>query len=739
LGSLPNQAPTDISITSTSVAENAATGTVVGTLSTTDADVGDAHTYTLVAGAGDTDYGSFSIAGNSLKTAAVFDEETKDSYSVRVRTTDSESATYEESFTITVTDVNEAPTDVSIGSSSVAENEASGTVVGTFSTVDEDVGDTHTCALVAGAGDTDNGSFAIDGTSLKTAAVFDHEMKDSYSIQVRTTDSGTPGLTYEESFTITVTDVNEAPVFTSTADTSATGDAVYTYPVTASDEDVGASLTMGAPTKPSWLILTDHGDGTATLTGTPSNADAGSHPVVLTVSDGIAALVQQSFSITVNAVYEVRLPGREGVPINRSQGVSVSLADDVTGKGFVSLQTVLTYDGSIIHPLEILTEGTMTEGWTVELNVDPGTSPDTLRIAMATAEDTLVGSGTLFTIHVEGVAGVSVGDSTVLHFESFQFNEDTTNVDTQDGVVYIAPPARSLGDVTGNGVVTAYDAARILRHTVGLGPAFTDQDSIAADVSGRMGVSAYDACLILQYVVGKIAVFPADTGGEDDPTTKALAFLRTLSVGKALPQSDGRFSVPILIDEMAGVVAGEMTLSFSGGVGEVAVRTTDLTSRYLLAGNVQEGCISASFAGAESRAGAGPVLEVVFDVSDAGLLSSLRLERVSLNEGRIPICIEEVEIEIPTAYRLRQNYPNPFNPETTITCDVASAGTVRLAVYASTGQLVRTLVDEERSVGTYSATWDGTDEAGRPVGSGVYLCRMEAGPFSAVRKLLLIR
>jgi len=164
-----------------------------------------------------------------------------------------------------------------------------------------------------------------------------------------------------------------------------------------------------------------------------------------------------------------------------------------------------------------------------------------------------------------------------------------------------------------------------------------------------------------------------------------------------------------------------------------------LTSDYLFTHNVQEGRIRVSFAGAESSTGSGTVLEIVLDELDAELLSSLRLERVSLNEGRIPVRTGEVVPETPTTYRLAQNYPNPFNPQTTITYDLAKTGTVRLSVYAVNGQLVRTLVDGERPAGSYSVVWDGTDDAGRDVASGVYLCRMKAGEFVSTRKLLLIR
>lgn len=104
---------------------------------------------------------------------------------------------------------NVAPTDIDLSNSAVFENQPSGTTVGIFNTIDPDVGNTFTYSLVAGTGNTDNGSFQIDGSSLKTNASFDFETKSSYSIRIRSTDQG--GLSFEKAFLISVSDVNEAP------------------------------------------------------------------------------------------------------------------------------------------------------------------------------------------------------------------------------------------------------------------------------------------------------------------------------------------------------------------------------------------------------------------------------------------------------------------------------------------------------------------------------------------------
>ncbi len=103
----PNNAPTAIALTASSINENNTVGDVVGTFATTDADAADTHTYTLIAGTGDTDNASFTINGADLQANAVFDFETKSSYSIRVQTNDGNGGTFEKELTISV--VNELP------------------------------------------------------------------------------------------------------------------------------------------------------------------------------------------------------------------------------------------------------------------------------------------------------------------------------------------------------------------------------------------------------------------------------------------------------------------------------------------------------------------------------------------------------------------------------------------------------------------------------------------------------
>lgn len=99
---------------------------------------------------------------------------------------------------------NQAPTNINLSNNTVAEGRPINTIVGSFSTVDPNPGDTHTYTLVSGTGSADNTSFNINGNQLRTSVEFDKSLKDTYYIRARTSDQG--GLFFEKEFTITILD-----------------------------------------------------------------------------------------------------------------------------------------------------------------------------------------------------------------------------------------------------------------------------------------------------------------------------------------------------------------------------------------------------------------------------------------------------------------------------------------------------------------------------------------------------
>ncbi len=131
---------------------------------------------------------------------------------------------------------------------------------------------------------------------------------------------------------------------------------------------------------------------------------------------------------------------------------------------------------------------------------------------------------------------------------------------------------------------------------------------------------------------------------------------------------------------------------------------------------------------------AGDMIHIAFNcVSDDCFIlfvEDVQVEAAPSNEDNTaPVLVTE----------LRSNYPNPFNPETTINFSVKENGPVSVSVYNVKGQLVRNLVNDVRSAGNHSVVWNGKDNNGRDVSSGVYYYKMNAGKYSSTKKMVLMK
>jgi hypothetical protein len=110
------------------------------------------------------------------------------------------------------------------------------------------------------------------------------------------------------------------------------------------------------------------------------------------------------------------------------------------------------------------------------------------------------------------------------------------------------------------------------------------------------------------------------------------------------------------------------------------------------------------------------------------------------------VSVDEQAADIPVDYNLFQNYPNPFNPSTTIRYSIVEPGNVSIKIYDILGREIKTLVNEVKIAGTYSSTWNGDNNFGNKVSSGIYLYRMEAVPsgrqaglFVETRKMIFLK
>ena len=124
------------------------------------------------------------------------------------------------------------------------------------------------------------------------------------------------------------------------------------------------------------------------------------------------------------------------------------------------------------------------------------------------------------------------------------------------------------------------------------------------------------------------------------------------------------------------------------------------------------------------------------EVAEGVYIDDVKIHR---QDVEVPLTIPEPREKITTTTQLFQNYPNPFNPLTIINYQLTIDNLVTLKVYDILGREVKTLVNERKPAGSYTVIWDGRDENGQPVSSGVYLYRLKSGNFVQTRKMVLLR
>ena len=140
-------------------------------------------------------------------------------------------------------------------------------------------------------------------------------------------------------------------------------------------------------------------------------------------------------------------------------------------------------------------------------------------------------------------------------------------------------------------------------------------------------------------------------------------------------------------------------------------------------------------------------LGLSYDIKDS---ESIILNEIQMDEiNRFVLLVgdeqyinkEENKIErfLPKTYVLKQNYPNPFNPGTLIYFEIPKAADINLCIYNTLGQKIKTLVNDHKTSGSYRILWDGTDDKGREVSSGIYFYRLTSSKFVKTLKMLKLK
>ena len=116
------------------------------------------------------------------------------------------------------------------------------------------------------------------------------------------------------------------------------------------------------------------------------------------------------------------------------------------------------------------------------------------------------------------------------------------------------------------------------------------------------------------------------------------------------------------------------------------------------------------------------------------------IDDVQIIEGLdVTMMTEQSNAIIPDKFALYQNYPNPFNPNTTIQFDLPQSGKVSIKIFNIRGELVRTLIQSQVNAGSHTVNWDGRDDNGKNIASGLYIYQLTVNGFNATKKLLMIK
>ena len=700
-----NTAPAFASATATrSVAENTAAGGNIGAaVAATDSDAGDVLTYTL----GGTDMASFNINGatGQLMTQAMLDHETKASYTVMVTVTDRAGLTDSITVTITVTDENEAPMFADeTATRMVDENTAAGMMIGDPLTAMDDDGDDVTYSL----GGDDMESFAIDAATgqLMTMAMLDHETKDSYMVMVTATDEA--GLTGSIMVTISVTDVNDAPMFASATaermveENTAAG-MMIGDPLTAMDDD-GDDVTysLGGDDMGSFAI--DDATGQLMTMAELDHETKASHTVMVTASDG-TDMSSITVTIMVTDVPEFMLTVPAGqslihIPLKMAGLAKISDLYDKLG-GAANVNLLITYDPMGERWLSYISDrnkgqasdrnltddmgilAVMKEEVTVQLSGDPLGTDGTASIMLQAGSN---------------LVGVPLKDSRITNVS------DLLELDgIKDNVSYI---------IVSDGFKTITRAGDPGDVAVTGGQSFILQAAEAATVTITGDGWASSAATAAPSWISRMGI-------QKEGVTAALAVTGSI-VDDVKGLTDFHITVKNLSTGKVGTVA-----TSDDGVGYQLTFVDIETGRAAQIGDHLE--ITAR--SADPLVGVEPLRYMV-------TVEDVRRGHIQLDTL--------VTYEIPAKTELLRNYPNPFNPETWIPYRLAKDATVTLEIYDTTGGIVRNIhighqiaaIYESRSKAIY---WDGRNNLGERVASGIYFYHLSAGDYSAARKMVILK
>ncbi len=293
---------------------------------------------------------------------------------------------------------------------------------------------------------------------------------------------------------------------------------------------------------------------------------------------------------------------------------------------------------------------------------------------------------------------------------------------------------RVKGDINGDGNVDLLDALLALDAAIEK-IVLSGLEHWAGDMDDDGDVTLLDALAILDVWTGGPM---AASGGK--PTSNILSKIQSYnalaSFGKLDVDQESRvIHLPVNLSNVEGIRAFGFDVELSMEV-ESITPLFNMPSEWLTASNYKDGKLMIGAIGLEDLASD---LVLTLEIVLKDKKDKVSLSGIAKINGKEQVLNQVTVQEIPNRFDLSQNYPNPFNPSTIIKYDLAENVNVTMKIYNIAGQEVATIVNGFQEAGSYQVRWDGTNNFGSKVAAGLYIYRLEAGPFTSVKKMMLIK
>lgn len=512
---------------------------------------------------------------------------------------------------------------------------------------------------------------------------------------------------------------------------------------------IGSDTTVVARTTSSQGGLVTQGSRlTLGIPVTAPEFTAPAAPLALTAAENVTSTVQftavpKGVSGTVS--YSVLTGAPEWLTINATSGlVTFALADN--------------YDAAGEHDFTV--RATDNNGLTTDL-VSKVTVSNANRAPVFTTalSDSSVNNGVAFTFTyvatdgdgdaltyslVSGPTGAAVTAAGVLTWTPTfdqvgnSYNVEVKVKDAADSASTTASltvvSARKRGDTDGDGSVLALDASLDLRITVGLdaAPAAGTEDFFGADANADGAIGSIDASWVLYYAVND--KYPDDSMPKNAIGNVELASAQVESNDEELGQL---INLPIKLENSSNVLSTFVNLYIDEALADVEYVNANTPKGSIMMHNYENGILKVAIAGIEAMDN-GNIVNVGIRLKDKE--SVLDIHGFAKLNGNMDVTFDNVSVrQVPAKFELSSNYPNPFNPTTNIKYQITENTQVKLVVYNMLGEVVKTVVNNVQEAGYYTAKWDGTNDYGSRVTSGVYIYRLQAGSFIATKKMNLIK